>query len=139
MEPGKSPNFDDAFDDMSNSPHQGASVAKPIRNNSVVRKCQLIAVLLGAIITILGAMPVRILDEGLVGHEKLSNFLFGLWMTLAGPTMSICRLFGIDHELHNRWVGFALEVFVNSLLCFIIGTFIGVAINLVTGVNRKRT
>jgi hypothetical protein len=98
------------------------------RRWSAVRKAQLIAGLLGAIVTIIGVAPIPFLDN-LPPHSAASAFFFDLLMYLVTPTMQIGELMHVnDTWIAHSWLSPFIVIAVNTLLCVMLGTVVGVLI-----------
>jgi hypothetical protein len=87
------------------------------KNWSVIRKAQVIAGAIGALVTFVINIPFSI-DK----YSPVASVLFDLGMALAMPTWAVWQAFG-NPKGHLLFV--ALEIVINSFLCVIAGTLIG--------------
>ena len=89
---------------------------------SVVRKAQMIAGMLGALITLIMTWPFSRSGSGPTRDGVASDFLFDAFLFLIRPTVKLCEALGISQG--HLWL-WPLGILVNTFLCIIIGTFIG--------------
>ena len=99
------------------------------RRRSIMRRTQITCGLVGALLTIVGTIPLHSLND-LPSETATSNFLFQLYMAVMAPALWISHLLGMDQpRSFNPWAGFAVVVIVNTVLSLIIGTFAGLLIS----------
>ena len=106
---------------------------------SVVCKTQFIAAGFGFFATILvdvlGTLPVwpeRSMCSGI--QAPVADFMFGLWMLLAAPTVIVMRGTGIPE---GHWWAFAIEAAVNTVLCLFLGTLLGLIFKLLSRRTKR--
>jgi hypothetical protein len=98
------------------------------RRGSILRKAQIVAGAIGAIVTIIGTIPFAFLDD-LPAHSKTSECLFDAYICLVSPAVRISELVGMSQErLGSTWPGYLLVIVVNTLLSVMLGTLVGLTI-----------
>ena len=96
---------------------------------STIRKAQIIAAVIGALVTLImtyGTYLPHVLFPGVPPESPLPDFLFWLYLVLYAPTYHLCTLFGIAQ---GNWLLGPLEIVVNTSLCFLFGTILGLVLN----------
>ncbi len=96
---------------------------------SVVRKTQVLATTAGFFVTIIVNLPVWPTSSGALAH-----FGFRVWVWLTAPAVLFMRAAGIPE---GYWWALLIELAVNMILCFILGTLLGLSLKLWRGQTKN--
>jgi hypothetical protein len=83
----------------------------------------------GAVITLLTVITAT-WGFGLDQHGRAAQFWFSLGMTVMAPAMTIGDVLGIPYSA-SAWLWGLLAVTTNVVICFLIGTSVGVIARLI--------
>jgi len=113
------------------------------KKRSIVRRAQLILGAAGALVSLIGTMPLP--ANWFAPHSAASNFFFEIGMLLAIPSLKLSELLGLGARHgttsgpeNSPW-GLCIAITLyNTILCILAGTILGLLIKVLNAKSQKR-